>query len=68
MLNAYHIVAILQFNSLLIPVLSPHFLSNELKLLLKISTSFSLVTALTISRLISEGFSFAESCRIFHLP
>lgn len=68
MLNAYHIVAIPQFNSLLIPVLSPHFLSNELKLLLKISTSFSLVTALTTSRLISEGFSFAESCRIFHLP
>lgn len=55
MLNAYHIVAIPQFNSLLIPVLSPHFLSNELRLLLKISSSFTLVTALTISCLIYEG-------------
>lgn len=65
---AYCIVAILQFNSLLIPVLSPHFLSNELRLLLKISPSFSFMAVLTISHLIYEGSSVAKSCRIFLLP
>lgn len=64
---AYHIVAIPQFKILLIPVLCPHFLSNELRLLPKNPTSFSLVTVLTIPCLMYEGSSFANSCRIFHL-